>query len=96
MEDFEFRKPIEVRVSDLRLDRNNYRVDWKPETTEEETILKLFEEEDITGMAKDIIASEGLNPQENFIAIYGVIEILVISEILIPHKSVLRDKSPLS
>ncbi len=68
MTDIEFGKPIEVRVSELRLDRKNYRVDWKPDTTEEEIILKLFEEEDIVEMAKDIVASGGLNPQENFIA----------------------------
>ncbi len=68
MTDIEFGTPIMVRVSDLRLDRKNYRVDWKPETTEEEIILKLFEEEDIVEMAEDIVDSGGLNPQENFIA----------------------------
>lgn len=69
MQEIEYGKVFEIKASDLKIDKENYRIDWKPGTTEEEAILELFEEEDIIGMAEDIVSSGGLNPQENFIAI---------------------------
>ncbi len=69
MPDIEYGKVVEMKVTDLRIDKQNYRIDWKDNTTDAEAILKLFEEEKIIEMAEDIFSSGGLNPQENFIVI---------------------------
>ena len=67
-ENFEYGKVLEIGISDLRLDKQNYRLDFTS-ISENERDEKLFEEEDIIGMAEDIVSSNGLNPHENILAI---------------------------
>ena len=68
-ENIEYGKVVEIEIGGLRLDKQNFRLDFGSIADSHERDERLFEEEDIIGMAEDIVSSNGLNPHENMLAI---------------------------
>lgn len=65
----DFSKQAYVDIDELFINKDNYRLDTRKITTIEDAMDILFEEEDIIGMAKDIISFGGLYPQENLLVV---------------------------
>lgn len=69
--------PVEMDVNELKLDKRNFRIDFTDLDeghTEDyrvvaEVVEKLFDEEEITEMAKEIVSFGRLYPHENLLAI---------------------------
>jgi hypothetical protein len=62
-------KQTQVDVDELLINKENYRLDQRKITTVEDAMDMLFEEEDIIGMAKDIVSFGGLYPQESLLVV---------------------------
>ena len=100
--EIELGKVIEMDVNDLKLDSKNFRIDPTGVIDWKAVVNKLFDEEDITEMAEDIISSGGLNPHENILAVReeqnnivleGNRRLLAIKSILIPDIVPLNKKA---
>ncbi len=53
-----------IDVEDLCLDQKNYRIDFDRYNTIEEEVDRLYEDEDIIGMIKEIVNFKGLHPND--------------------------------
>ncbi len=62
-------KVVEMSISALKLDKKNFRIDFESAGRDGGSEEKLFDEEDIIGMAEDIVTANGLNPQENLLVV---------------------------
>ncbi len=67
-----------IDIDDLRLNKENFRIHFKTARDEAGVVRRLFQEEDIVGMASDIISYGGLYPHENLLAVKESEKIIVL------------------
>ena len=53
-----------IDVENLYLDQKNYRIEFERYNTVEDVVNRLYEDEDIIGMVKDIVDCHGLYPND--------------------------------